>query len=175
MTAINVTTLIHLIIPIFWIPLFVCNYFVIAGLLFTKKDHQQKRYHFVWLIEFFYMLLLPLETHIALTPFRNIWNGKTLAASCLFPLLVVFCLQLIRYFVVPKTSCPDCSVITLSEIIIGLISLCFSIQLCLSFGYVLSSLFILASVLIIVVRNLYSSHFNKKTTLDIKGGVIHDD
>ena len=102
LTGIDVTTLIHLIMPLFMLPFFVCVYVQISMILLPENKHQKQRFCFVWLVMLFYLLMLPLDAHIALAPYRNIWNGITLASSCLIPLFITFCIALSRQLLVCK-------------------------------------------------------------------------
>lgn len=141
-TGIDVTTLIHLIMPVFMLPFFVCSYLIIARLLYPNKEQRESRYHFIWLILIFYLLLLPLEAHIALVPYRNIWNGITLAASCLFPLFFTVCICFIRSLIGKS----DSSIPRTTISIISLICLSLAIQLSVRFGLIICLLFVLVSV-----------------------------
>ncbi len=166
MTGIDVTTLIHLIIPIFLIPFFMCVHITIAHCLFPEKEQSCNRFRFVWLIALFYLLMLPLEAHIALAPYRNIWNGITLAASCFIPLFIAVCLNLSRGFASEYT------ISTFSAItnIFGLLCLILTLRLCIPFGYIVCSLYILAAVLIILVSLIWRKRVASIVGNGPKGG-----
>lgn len=166
MTGIDVTTLIHLIIPIFLIPLFVCIYVSIARILFPDEEKKHDRFRFVCLISLFYFLMLPLEAHIALAPYRNIWNGITLATSCLLPLILVICLDLTRHFTFDNTK----PVFLIANSVIGLICLTLAIKLCIPYGPVLCGLFVLATILIILAGILWRMRSDSKSDSITKGG-----
>ncbi len=165
-TGIDVTTLIHIILPVFIIPFFVCTYVSIGQALFPLGENAIDRYRFVWLVLLFYTLMIPLDSHIALTPYRNIWNGTTLAASCLLPLFVATCVKLLR-FVTDNQSTP---VPVLLNTLIGLLCLSLSVKLCVSYGLVLCGLFILASAIMTVVYLLSRRHFKRNTVSNSEGG-----
>ena len=151
-TGIDVTTLIHLVMPFFLVPLFICSYVVVASLLFPLPESSSTRFHFIWLIMLFYFLMLPLEAHVALAPYRNIWNSITLASSVLIPLLFAVCLSLIRHFafVLESDKKAPAQVVSYAEFSIMLICLVLSIQLCIRFGLVICCLFIMVTIAIII-------------------------
>ena len=168
-TGIDVTTLIHLIIPVFMIPLFVSIYFVIADLILPDAHNKKHRYHFVWLITLFYLLMLPLEAHLALSPLRNIWNGMTLAASCMIPLLFSVCLHTLRYSANNLANdtlfCPRSIPKLISLIILSL-----SIQLCVRFGLVISGLVIVSSLFILLFRQIWHHFCRPNDVTNTVGG-----
>ncbi len=103
--------------------------------------------------------MLPLEAHLAMTPYRNIWNGITLAASCLFPLLTAVCVDLVRRFSVNTQKASDNCLLSLPEALIAFVCLILSIQLCVRFGLILCSLFAISTILIVIAfqgRRLFS-------------------
>lgn len=167
LTGIDVTVLIHLVIPVFFIPLFVCCYIIIANNLFPGKTHDRDRFHFVCLVILFYLLMLPLETHLAFVPYRNIWNGITLATSCLLPLFVSVCLAFIRNIGNRISEKED--ELTITETIVYLVCIALSLQLCLPYGYILCALFILSSAVILIMKPLSQRCTRKK---EVKN---HDD
>ena len=147
-TGIDVTTLIHLVMPLFMIPFFICCYVIIARLLFPDKKDSRDRTCFVLLVILFYLLMLPLEAHIALSPYRNIWNGTTLAGSCLFPLLCAICLVALRSLITQHTS--NSNSIQLLKTLINIICLSLAIKLCVSYGVILCMIFVLSSIVITI-------------------------
>ena len=165
-TGINATTLIHLIMPIFMIPLFVCIYVMIARILYPDEERIRDRFRFVCLIILFYLLMLPLEAHVAFAPYRNIWNGITLAASCFFPLFIAVCLDLTRHFSVGQSE----TVLLIPNAVMGLIILALTIRLCIPYGIVLCGLFVFASIVIILVKVLWQKRFGSDSTHSTKGG-----
>ena len=165
-TGINATTLIHLVMPIVLLPLFVCIYLTIARILFPNEERSHDRFRFVWLTILFYLLMLPLEAHVAFAPYRNIWNGITLAASCFLPLFIAVCLDLTRHF---STGTPT-PVFSIPNAIIGLIFLGAAVRLCVPYGFVLCSLFVLTDILIILVRVLWRNRSDFYSNPTTKGG-----
>ena len=174
-TGIDVTTIIHLLIPIFMIPLFICSYIVISSILFPDEQLINRRYHFVWLILLFYLIMLPLEAHIALTPYRNIWNGMTLASSCLIPLFFSLCFELTRKAVFKLSGISVKTVLTIPEFSLGLISLALSIRLCVRFSFTICGLFVSTSIVIIIVsaikKALKKRHEVRLASSNPEGGV----
>lgn len=165
-TGIDVTTLIHIILPVFMIPLFVCTYISISQILFSLEERASDRYRFVWLVFLFYALMIPLESHIALTPYRNIWNGTTLAASCLLPLFAAVCVKLVR-FVTDNQSTP---MPVLLNTLVELLCLSLSVRLCISYSLILCGLFILASAIMTAVCLVWRRYFKRDTTSNSEGG-----
>lgn len=148
-TGINVTTLIHRILPVFMIPLFIISYAVISDLLFVDDRQIKKRFSFVGLVMLFYIIAIPFETHISVAAFRNIWNGTTFAASCLFPLMFSICLNIARYPKLKASSISSTAVLSMPESIVGIICLSFAIHLCVPYGLPICGLFILVSMIIL--------------------------
>ena len=148
------------------IPFFVCSYTMIANILFPEEEPSRDRFHFVWLILLFYTLMVPLEGHIAFAPYRNIWNGVTLAASCLLPLFVITCIKLIQLFTANSSFTRS----ALLNSLIGLICLALSIRLCISHGLILCGLFILATIILILVNLIHQRLLKQNSVSDIKGG-----
>ena len=144
LTGIDVTVLIHLLMPVIFIPFFVCCYFLIADILFSEMKQKNVRSYFVWLIMLFYLLMIPFETHIAYAPYRNIWNGITLASTCLLPLFASLCVGLIRYYNTIKVE--KHPVFSVLKLIIMMIILFLSIMLCIRFGFILAIVFIVSTI-----------------------------
>ena len=165
-TGLDVTILIHVILPVFLIPLFVCAYLSVAETLFPSEETSRDRFRFVWLILLFYILMLPLEAHLAFTPFRNIWNGMTLAASCLLPLFVSVCIKLVRIFITDESI----AAASLFNALIGLLCLTLSVRLCVSFGLIICVLFIMASVIMIAAHLLWHRRSTACADFSSEGG-----
>ena len=160
-TGIDATTLIHLIMPVFLIPFFICTYVQIASILFPDTDpdigkscpesFSLTRFRFLYLIMLFYLLTLPFQVHIALTPYRNIWNGVTLAASCILPLLCVTLLGLLRDILERRTKdcrSSDAHIFSVLEPVSSLICLVLCAALCVPYTPALCALMILSAFLI---------------------------
>ena len=150
LTGINVTTLIHRIIPVFMIPLFIMSYAVISELLFAEEKQDKKHFAFVGLVILFYVISIPFETHISVAVFRNIWNGTTLAASCFFPLLFSICLSIARYPTHKTVSGLTTVVLSIPESVVSIICLSLAIHLCVPYGLPICGLFVLASILVLL-------------------------
>ena len=152
LTGIDVTSFIHLIIPVFLIPFFICCYIMIATFLFPDKTQSSERFIFIWLSVVFYLLLIPLEAHISMTPFRNIWNGITLSASCFFPLFFAVCVDLIRHcagLTPRKKTIPYLSVL---ETVIMIICIILAVRLCTHYGVILCFLIVLSVFFVLGIR-----------------------
>ena len=160
LTGIDVTTLIHLFMPIVFIPFFVCCYSQIAYILFPADEQRKDRPHFVWLIMLFYLMMIPFETHLAFAPYRNIWNGITLASSCLLPLLFCICIDIIRYFGIHSIKAKP--VFSIMELIIMIIISSLSTMLCIRFGLIIDGLLVLAIIGAGLIMRFIQTHSVKK-------------
>lgn len=144
LTGIDVTIFIHLFMPVIFIPFFVCCYSLIASILFPEMKQKNTRTYFVWLIMLFYLLMIPFETHIAFAPYRNIWNGITLASSCLLPLYASLCIDITRHFFANHSEI--ISMFSILKWIAMIIILSFSIMLCIRFGLMLAIILIISTI-----------------------------
>ena len=144
LTGIDVTIFIHLFMPVIFIPFFVCCYSLIASILFPEMKQKNTRTYFVWLILLFYLLMIPFETHISFAPYRNIWNGITLASSCLLPLFASLCIDLTRHFY--SNHLESISMFSVLKRIIMIIILSLSIMLCIRFGLMLAIILIVSTI-----------------------------
>ncbi|MBQ4361838.1 MAG: hypothetical protein II787_02845 [Lachnospiraceae bacterium] len=111
LSGIDVTVLIHVIMPVFLLTFFFCTYIEAGRVLLAasgssdagRTDSQDNpeltntspaRVFFFMSAAVIYLIFTLTPVHIGLAVYRNIWNPATLGASCLYPLFFIWCLEL---------------------------------------------------------------------------------
>ena len=146
---------VHFIIPLALLPLFYCIYIWIAQMLFHGEKEDQKM--FLLFTAIFYVCMSFAGTYtdmdMGFNPLQNIWNGLTLAMTCLLPLEVMHLAGLLKFSHAWKNRGKGnvrCYIGGIAVALTDIFTTAMAVQLCMAWGMGLSVIMIATAVVLII-------------------------